>query len=95
MKLQFEEYKVMYREQWVLDILNGRSVLQLALDVHTSSTGSFERSVEDQERDCLALREVEHTWKNRGSCDFDDAVLELVRAAIHEAGYATNSETYK
>lgn len=84
----------MYREKWVADILGDRSVLQVALDVHMTTTGSSERSRETQERDVLALREVEATWTNHHACDFDDCVLELVRVTIKEAGYATIAETY-
>lgn len=85
----------MYREKWVEEILSGRSVLTLALDVHMTVNGSTDRDPIKQERDILALREIEHAWKNEGICDFDDAVLALVRAAITEAGYATIKETYR
>jgi len=75
----------MYREKWVADILDDRSVLTLALDVHMTTHGSIERGNFEQERDLLALRQIESTWTNHGRCDFDDAVLSVVRAAIAEA----------
>jgi len=82
----------MYREKWIEGILGGRSVLALALDVHMTVHGSVERHPDDQEKDIQALREVEFTWTNEGICDFDDAVLALVRAAIHEAVLAQAKE---
>ena len=85
----------MYREQWVQDILGRRSVLDVALDVHMTHHGSMERDAYAQENDIVALREVESTWKNHGICDFDDAVLGVIRAAIVECGYALNSEMDK
>ena len=59
-----------------------------------TTVGSAERHPNEQEDDVTALREVEATWKNHGICDFDDAVLNLIRVAIHEAGYSLTSETY-
>ena len=86
----------MYREQWVADILGDRSVLSVALDVHMATTGAAECPPESQEKDILALREVESTWrptfKDGTNRDFDNAVLHLIRVAIHEAGMAANSE---
>jgi hypothetical protein len=75
----------MYREQWVADILGERSVLSVALDVHMTVTGSTERNPDEQERDIKALREIVSTWDNRFACEFDEAVLSLVNAAIKES----------
>lgn len=74
-----------YRELWVQKILGSRSVLGVALDVHSTARGSFERGMEAQSEDVRALRRVVETWRNAGACDFDDNVLELVKSALVEA----------
>jgi hypothetical protein len=83
-----------YREPWVLKTLNGRSVLDLALDIHMHSRGSCERDPVSQKYDLRALREVVHTRDTNNSCPFDDAVLHLLRTTIHEADYARTKDTY-
>lgn len=74
-----------YREQWVADILRDRSIVETALDVHMTTTGAMEREIEHQRQDILALSEVVRTWRNKCICDFDDAALALVKAALKEA----------
>lgn len=75
----------MYREQWVQDILRGRSVLAVALDVHMTTTGSLDRPTEQQSSDIRALQEVDADWQNPWICDFDDCVRALIQAALKEA----------
>lgn len=75
----------MYRSKWIEEIMAGRSVLQVALDVHMTARGSLSRDQVQQERDLAALGAVIATWKNPGVCDFDDLVLKLVCAAVAEA----------
>jgi len=72
-----------YREQWVLDILDGRNILSASLDVHTTACGSFERPQEEQEADVKALLHIVQEWKSTDK-RFDAAVLEVVKAAITE-----------
>lgn len=74
-----------YRAEWVNEILEGRSVLELALDVHMHVKGTVEGTKARFKRDLSALKEVAASWKNKGLCRFDDAVLEVVLAAIEEA----------
>lgn len=73
-----------YRDGWVLKILGTRSVLEAALDVHSTARGSMERSREEQDADAKALTRVVATWKNHGICKFDDLVLELIKEALSE-----------
>lgn len=82
-----------YREQWVEEILGDRSVLEVALDVHMTSTGAMERPFGDngvyQRRDIDALLEIDRSWKPTmldKSLRFDNAVREVVRAALAECG---------
>lgn len=74
-----------YREAWVAEILAGRSVLSVALDVHETHCGSLDRGNASQSQDLRALRRVVDTWKNNGISEFDDAVLQLLKIAIAEA----------
>lgn len=86
----------MYRKQWVIDILNGRSIVQCALDVHMANMGSSERSAVDQMNDFRALCEILESWRPSSvrSVLFDDAVYDAVRAAVHEVifGYFPSIE---
>jgi hypothetical protein len=77
----------MYREQWAEDILNGRNLLDCALDVHMTTTGSMERSQEQQIADIKVLNETLLKWRV-GHSDverFDNAVKQLIIAALAES----------
>jgi len=75
-----------YREQWVDDILGGRSLLECALDVHMTTTGAAERSREDQNADVKVLTHALMKWKPGLSQHerFDNAVRELIGSALSE-----------
>jgi hypothetical protein len=75
-----------YREPWVQAAMGSRSVLQVCLDVHMDARGSYQRGTGCQELDIRVLRHVVETWKNHGICEFDDAVLHLVRTTVAEYG---------
>lgn len=76
-----------YRPQWVQDILGERSLLECALDVHTTTTGTFERSIADQIKDIGALKHTLSNWKPSwpGEQAFDEAVRNLIEIALEEA----------
>jgi len=75
-----------YRPQWIVDILGNRSVLCCALDVHMTTTGSYERSRKDQLEDVKVLMYVIQHWKAslQFTYVFDEAVKKVIQAAINE-----------
>jgi hypothetical protein len=75
-----------YREKWEDDILDGRSLVQCALDVHMTNIGSFDRLQADHRNDANVLANALMRWKP-GSPEherFDNAVRELIGAALAE-----------
>ena len=79
-----------YRPEWVQDILGERSLLDCALDVHMTVTGTYERWGNEsptQEDDIRALKHTLNHWKPSwpGEQDFDGAVLSLIEAALRDA----------
>lgn len=70
-----------------------RSVLEIALDIHTTNTGAYERSDADQNKDkeflTKRLKDWHHQWdlttKEKASfLRFDEAVRNLVRTVLEE-----------
>lgn len=76
-----------YRPQWVQDILGERSLLDCALDVHMTVTGTLERSLVEQAKDMGALKHTLSNWKPSwpGGQAFDEAVRNLIEIALGEA----------
>lgn len=80
-----------YRPQWVQDILGKRSLLDCALDVHMTVTGTYERCLggesPTQEDDIRALKHTLSNWKPSwpGEQAFDEAVRNLIEIALEEA----------
>lgn len=76
-----------YRPQWVQDILGERSLLDCALDVHMTVTGTLERSLVEQAKDMGALKHTLSNWKPSwpGEQAFDEAVRNLIEIALGEA----------
>jgi hypothetical protein len=85
-----EKKSVGYRPQWVADILENRSVLACALDVHMTTTGSYERSTFDQREDVRVLLHVIEHWRESlcSTKEFDDAVKYLIVTTINEFSFA-------
>jgi hypothetical protein len=77
----------MYREQWAVNILDGRSILDCALDVHMTVTGALERSLTEQSNDLDVLEHTLAKWRDghKKSVNFDSAVRQLIVAALEEA----------
>lgn len=75
-----------YREKWVEDTLAGRSLLSCALDVHMTAMGSQGRDQDSQNMDVNVLVNAISNWRvgHDRSKRFDDAVKELILAAISE-----------
>lgn len=76
-----------YRSQEFEKIADGRSVLEIALDIHMANTGAADASPESYARDRVALQEVLRNWRPSDSKDwraFDDLVKELINVALHE-----------
>jgi hypothetical protein len=75
-----------YRPKWVEKALDGRSVLSCALDVHMTTTGSYERSRFDQMQDVRVLFHVIKHWRSslHFTYDFDESVKKLIQAALNE-----------
>jgi hypothetical protein len=61
-----------------------RSIVQIALDVHTTAAGSFERSDAAQFYDIGILSTVLDAWDEPTS-EFDSAVRMLIETALEEA----------
>jgi hypothetical protein len=62
----------------------GRSLPQIALDVHMTTTGSYERSDKDQQADIELLGYKMDHWEpteNKKDLAFDRAVLNLIGLA--------------
>lgn len=80
----------MYRSKVDEKILNGRSILQCALDVHMTETGSYERDIYEQISDVFVLENVINEWKPSLPKyeEFDNAVKNLITIVIKEY-YAT------
>lgn len=67
-----------------------RSLLEVALDVHTDITGSGERPDGEHRRDVSLLRLAIETWEPSSITKFkpfDDAVKDLIERALAEAGW--------
>lgn len=79
-----------YRPQWVQDVLGTRTLLDCALDVHMTVTGTYERcpgnECPTQEDDIRALQHTLDNWKPSwpGEERFDLAVRNLIQAALNE-----------
>lgn len=78
-----------YRSEFFDRQSNGRSVLEIALDIHCRVNGSAELGPKDDlQRDVLALTEVVEHWRptvHETQREFDTCVLNLLLAAIAEA----------
>lgn len=80
-----------YRPQWVQDILGERSLLDCALDVHMTVTGTYERcsggESPTQEDDIRALKHTLSNWKPSWGSEeaFDAAVRNLIEIALEGA----------
>ena len=76
----------MYRPEWFEKDADGRSVIDVALDVHMTTTGAFERSIDsgDQAKDIELLKHVLNDWKDP-SGSFDLSVKLLIQEAIIDA----------
>lgn len=75
-----------YRSPEFERVAAGRSVLDIALDVHSTKTGSCERDIRDQHEDILILREVLSTWEPSNK-PFDHCVWCLITAALQEKAW--------
>ena len=71
--------------QWVLDTLGSRSLLECALDVHMTTTGSYPRYDNSQEDDLRALKWRYDNWTPGLGQEFDIAVHNLVKVVLREA----------
>ncbi len=73
---------------------NGRSLLDIALDVHMTNTGSCERSKEEQTQDKIILHTALDTWEssNKKWEKFDNCVQELLITALHEESWYEQNE---
>jgi len=72
-----------YRPDWWVDQAKGRSVLQIALDVHMTVTGACERSQDEQLDDLDLLKHVIKNWTPHRN-QFDADVLALLTTAHAE-----------
>lgn len=84
--------------QWVLDILGQRSLLDCALDVHMTNTGSYPRYNNSYDDDLRALKWRYDNWTaNDGlGCEFDRAVYSLIKTVLKESkgGMTLDTEKY-
>ena len=76
-----------YRPEWFSQKAYGRSVLNIALDVHMGTTGACDRSPIEMADDVSLLKWVLDNWQpSTHSLEFDEAVRRLIEAALREAG---------
>lgn len=77
----------MYREQWAVNILDGRSILDCCLDVHMTTTGASERTLTEQSNDLDVLEHTLAKWRagHKNAVNFDNAVRQLIVATLEEA----------
>lgn len=74
-----------YRSEFFEQVAQGRSVLGIALDIHSRVCGSMERGPDELiRRDVQALREVIDNWIVSQRA-FDTCVLNLLIEAVAEA----------
>ncbi len=73
-------------------INKARSMLEIALDVHTTNTGAYERSKDLQQLDIWLLEKRLLTWleysgshQEKGFHKFDKAVKHLIEVVLEEA----------
>lgn len=83
-----------YRSEHFSKIANGRSVLEIALDVHMRNTGSFEEFDPDGMKyyaDKGLLQEVVAQWKPGTAkwCGFDNCVLNLIKEVLKEPHWSS------
>lgn len=74
-----------------MDIMGNRSILQVALDVHMTQTGAYERDHEKQRDDVKVLLHVLQNWKpttHKRYEYFDNAVHDLIWITISDLGWA-------
>jgi hypothetical protein len=63
----------------------GYGVLQIALDVHMTKMGSYERSSKEQKRDIKRLKQHLENWEDATlSPDFDYACKHVIEVALSE-----------
>lgn len=77
----------MYRPAWFEKIAAGRTLPQMALDVHMTTTGASERAPQDDEADRKCLKHAVENWKPNThgiGAEFDTCVLNLVVCALAE-----------
>jgi hypothetical protein len=67
-------------------ILGQRSILEVALEVHMTATGSYDRPEHEQELDITILKNRLETWEHSltNALWFDNTVKALITAAIWE-----------
>lgn len=85
----------MYFSPFVDSVLNGRTIMQVAMDVYETSTGQKHRSDDEQHRDQMALAACLLSWdrcKQSKSDRFDRAVKELMIACLAEASHEENCD---
>lgn len=76
---------MVYRTEEQASVLRGRSVLEVALDLHMAVSGSADSSHEQIEEDANLLEEVLSDWNPSVHHKmFDDAVALVLMAALSE-----------
>ena len=77
--------------QTIRERIGPRTILGIALDVHSTNNGSMERSKKEQTSDQKLLRDVLIAWLPSSLSRyqrFDNAVKELVEASLAEQHWA-------
>lgn len=75
----------MYRPEWWSEITQDRNLLEIALDLHMSCTGSFDRPIQASINDHYALTWALNNWQDSvHSPRFDEAVRQLLIEAVYE-----------
>ena len=81
-------------KEYIHKICNGRSLLDVALDVHMTNTGSYERSKQAQDNDIEVITLVLKTWEptvHRKYEEFDNAVKNLLTITLKEVSNANKT----
>lgn len=86
-----------YRPEWFVERIQDATLLDVALDVHMTTTGALHRDPLKQHSDIKLLEYALATWQpstGKNGCweDFDNAVKNLIRVAISNH-YARETES--
>ena len=73
-----------YRNQWFEELFDGRSILQVAVDVHRTVIAKHKRPAAEHADDVKLLQAARDNWKWNGQGQFYIATYNLILNALDE-----------